>query len=61
VSRAEAATFLAAAGPGLGIGDPVKAIEAFEELGEEAVQAARAELVLPAAYRNARRLLRRNG
>lgn len=61
VRRAEAAALLAAAGPALGIGDPVRAIDAFEALSQAEVEAARAELVLPAAYRNARRIIGRHG
>lgn len=59
--RAEVAGLLAAAGPALGIGDPVRAIDAFEALGADAVEAARRELTLPAAYRNARRIIARHG
>lgn len=61
VPRSEAAALLAAAGPALGIGDPVRAIETFDALGEDSVEAARAELQLPGAYRRARRIIRRNG
>jgi hypothetical protein len=61
VSREEAAALLAAAGPALGIGDPVRAIEAYDALSVDMVEAARAELVLPAAYRNARRIISRHG
>lgn len=61
VPRSEAAAFLAAAGPGLGIGDPGRAIETFDALSPEAVEQARAELQLPAAYRHAREVIRRHG
>ena len=61
VRRAEAAALLAAAGPALGFGDPVRAIDAFDALDLAEVEAARAELVLPAAYRNARRIISRHG
>lgn len=61
VKRAEAAALLASAGPALGIGDPVRAIDAFDALSVEAVESARAELALPAAYRNARRIIGRHG
>jgi hypothetical protein len=61
VHRPEVAAFLAAAGPALGIGDPVRAIDAYDALSTETVEAVRAELALPAAYRNARRLISRRG
>lgn len=61
VPRAEAAALLAAAGPGLAIGDPGRAIETFDGLSVEAVEQARAEFQLPAAYRHAREVIRRNG
>ncbi|NJC06762.1 hypothetical protein GGQ97_002555 [Sphingomonas kaistensis] len=59
--RPEVASLLAAAGPALGIGDPVRAIEAFEAMSADMVEAARAELALPGAYRNARRIIGRHG
>lgn len=58
VSRPEAAALLAAAGPALGLDDPVRAIEAYDALGADMVEAARTELLLPAAYRDARRIIR---
>ncbi len=61
VPRGEAAALLASAGPALGIGDPVRAIEAFDAMSAERVEEARAELVLPSAYRNARRIIARHG
>lgn len=61
VVRTNAAAFLAASGPALGIGDPVRAIDAYDALSAQAVEAARAEFVLPAAYRNARRIIGRHG
>ena len=61
IPRPEAAALLAAAGPALGIGDPVRAIEAFEDLDDGAVETARAELSLPSAYRDARNLIARHG
>ena len=61
VRRMEAAALLAAAGPALGIGDPVRAIEAYDALEPDMVEAARAEFALPAAYRNARRIIGRHG
>jgi hypothetical protein len=61
VARAEAAALLAAAGPALGIGDLVRAIEAYDALSPDTVEAARAELALPAAYRNARGIISRHG
>jgi len=59
--RREAAALLAHAGPALGIGDPVAAIELFDALPDEQVKAARTELALPSAYRRARLVLDRNG
>jgi hypothetical protein len=61
VPRSEAGALLAAAGPALGIGDPVRAIEAFDTLADGEIEALRAELVLPAAYRRARRIIRSHG
>lgn len=61
VERAQVASLLAAAGPALGIGDPIRAIEAFDALTAEEVEAARTELALPAAYRHARRIIARHG
>jgi hypothetical protein len=61
VARSQAAAVLAAAGPAMGIGDPVRAIEAFDAMDDEGVEAARAELVLPTAYRNAREKMARHG
>lgn len=61
VSRGEGAALLASAGPALGIGDPVRAIEAFDRLPAERVEEARAELVLPLAYRAARRTIGYHG
>lgn len=61
LQRADAAAILAAAGPALGIGDPVRAIEAFDSLSAGEIEAARTELALPAAYRTARRKLSRHG
>ena len=55
------AALLASAGPALGIGDPVRTIEAFDAMSADRVEEARAELVLPAAYRNARRIIARHG
>ncbi len=59
--RSEVAALIAAAGPALGIGDPVKAIEAFDAMTGDQVEAARTELALPAAYRHARRLIGHHG
>ncbi|UUR09051.1 DUF2336 domain-containing protein [Sphingomonas glaciei] len=59
--RPEVAALLAAAGPALGIGDPVRAIDAFDAMSNDTVEAARAELALPGAYRNARRIIGRRG
>jgi hypothetical protein len=61
VRRPEAAALLAAAGPALGIGDPVRAIEAFDCLSPVQVENVRSELALPAAYRTARRIIGRHG
>lgn len=61
VPRTEAAAFLAHAGPGLGIGDPVAAIERFDRLGDAEVERARAELRLPLGYRRAQAELARHG
>lgn len=61
VPRPEAAALLASAGPALGIGDPVRAIEAYDALSAERVEEARAELALPSAYRHARRIIGRHG
>lgn len=61
LQRSEAAALLAAARPGLGVGDPVRAIETFESLEEAMVEATRAELSLPANYRHMRRMIARNG
>lgn len=61
VPRGEVAALLAAAGPALGLGDPLRAIETFDSLEDEAVDAARAELQLPGTYRRARRIIRRHG
>jgi hypothetical protein len=61
VKRADAAALLAAATPALGIGDPVRAFETFEALSAEAIEQARAELSLLAAYRDARRIIGRHG
>lgn len=61
VSRPEAAALLAHAGPGLGMGDPLRAIEAFDALDATKVEEFRAELVLPAPYRNARAVISRHG
>jgi hypothetical protein len=61
VPRLDAAALLANAGPGLGVGDPVRAIEAFDALDAEVVEEARADLVLPAAYRGARTVISRHG
>jgi hypothetical protein len=61
VPRGEAAAMLAAAPGAFGIGDPAQAIDAFDALSEEVVEAARAELTLSPAYRNARRLVGRHG
>jgi hypothetical protein len=61
VTREEAAALLAHAGPALGIGDPVHAIDRFDALGEAEVQAARAELALPQGYRRAQAVLARHG
>ncbi len=61
LARSEAAALLAHAGPALGIGDPVKGIERFDALVEAQVAAARLELSLPTAYRQARKLLDRHG
>jgi hypothetical protein len=61
VAREEAATLLAHAGPALGIGDPVQAIDCFDSLEQEDVDAARAELVLPVGYRRAKTRLARHG
>lgn len=59
--RSEAAALLAAASPALGIGDPSRAIDAFDEISAEELEEARAEFALAAAYRNARRMLSRHG
>ncbi len=61
VTREEAAALLAHAGPALGIGDPVHAIDRFDALGEAEVRAARAELALPQGYRRAQAVLARHG
>lgn len=61
VPRREAAALLASAAPALGIGDPVRAIEAFDAMNADQVEEARAELVLPSAYRNARRIIGSHG
>lgn len=61
VPRSEAAALLAHSAPAIGIGDPVAAIECFDALTPEAVNAARAELRLPQAYRRAQALLARHG
>ena len=61
VPRREAAPLLANASPGLGIGDPVSAIEAFDHLSDAHVEAIRAELILPPAYRRAKAILARHG
>lgn len=61
VPRDEAAALLAHAGPALGIGDPVAAIETFDTLTNAEVEAARAELILPVDYRRAQAQLARHG
>lgn len=61
VSRPEAAALLAHAGPALGIGDPVRAIDCFDSLTDVQAGEARAELNLPPAYRRAKALLARHG
>jgi hypothetical protein len=61
VAREEAAALLAHAGPALGIGDPVKAIDRFEALDAGEVQAARAQLALPPGYRRAQAVLALHG
>lgn len=61
VSRADAAAILAAAVPGLGIGDPGRAIDRFDTLPDAAVQAAAEELSLPTDYRRARARLVAHG
>ena len=58
--RAEAAAFLAHAGQALGIGDPVRAIDMFDRLGDAVASAARAELNLPLGYRRAQAVLARH-
>ncbi len=60
-ARTEAAALLAGAGRALGLGDPIRAIEAFDALSSESVEAARAEFALPVDYRAAREVLRRHG
>ena len=59
--RPEAAALMAHAGPALGLGDPVRAIERFDALGDEDVTAARDALRLPSAYRRAKRVLAAHG
>lgn len=61
VPREEAAALIANAGPALGIGDPVTAIDTFEMLTDAEVELARAELALPANYRWAQAQLARHG
>ncbi|GAA4025699.1 hypothetical protein GCM10022281_00330 [Sphingomonas rosea] len=61
VPRSEAAPLMANASPGLGIGDPVTSIEAFDHLSDAHVEAIRAELILPPAYRRAKAILARHG
>ncbi|GAA4019740.1 hypothetical protein GCM10022280_19740 [Sphingomonas swuensis] len=61
IIRREAAALLAHAGPALGFGDPVKAIEAYDALAQEQVDAARAELELPPAFRRAKAVLAHHG
>lgn len=61
VPRIEAAAFLANAGPALGLGDPVQAIEQFDRLAPDDVEAVRRELVLPPSYRRAKAILHRRG
>lgn len=61
IQRAEAAALLAAAGPALGVGDPLLAIETFDALEEGAVKATRTELQLPGSYRRATRIIARHG
>lgn len=61
VPRNEAAPLLANASPGLGIGDPVEAIEWFDRLVEERVEETRRELLLPLPYRRAKAVLSRRG
>lgn len=61
VRRPEAAALLAASGPALGLGDPVRAIEMFDALPAEAVEAARSDYRLPPGYRRASRRLSRHG
>jgi hypothetical protein len=61
VPRSGAAALLASAGPALGVGDPGRAIEAFDAMSADRVEEARAEFVLPLAYRNARRIISRRG
>ena len=61
VPRGQAAALLAHAGPALGFGDPVKAIEQFDRLPDTEVSAARNELSLPLAYRQAKDVLNRHG
>ncbi|GAA4006456.1 hypothetical protein GCM10022211_19060 [Sphingomonas humi] len=61
VARTEAAALLAAAGPVLGIADPVRAIDVYDQLTADQVEEARTELALPAPYRTARRIIGRHG
>lgn len=57
IPRTEAAALLAHAGPALGLGDPVRAIETFDRLEADLVAEARAELQLPLPYRRAQAVL----
>jgi hypothetical protein len=61
VPRDEAAALLAHAGPALGVGDPVTAIDCFDSLSGNEVEAARSELSLPVEYRRAQSMLARHG
>jgi hypothetical protein len=61
IERAEAARLLADAGPNFGLGDPVRAIQAFDRLSAAEVAEARDRLQLPAGFRDAADRLRAHG
>lgn len=61
VPRSDTAALLAHAGPGLGLGDPVRVIEQFDGLSDAEVAEVRTDLRLPHAYRRAKAVLAHHG